>query len=322
MAICVCCPCGYPLDCDNLELLVSVSCPRCKKELTLELGDSPERRKVALLTIMEGPHWVGEQFVVPVGENVVIGKAASNWLPLEGDGVSDVHCVLRLTNTGSLVIEDKQSHTGTWVGQQRIARGKLGLTQSFRVGEFRLRLDLQGADGSTVSAAQGTGAVSDEPRLPTMHAVTPKATIGAWLVRNRFILSRNLFMAMAWLAAAYHMLGLHQNRINSWSWRSAVAIGLCILTGLSLAGRRVTLAHQYFKYVSLVVLVLLAVVDMTWQLPAGAIAALGLAACLSLLCLRVPSQILAAIAALTGSTAVLIIGIATCKHVMAQFSSF
>src|SRR5262245_47695198 len=116
MAQTICCPCGSPIDCDNLELVITVECPRCRKELNLELqadNNSPAGRR-AMLTVMEGPYWVGEQFVLPVGEVLRIGQGTGNWLSLESTSVSDIHCRLQLTPQGAVIVEDHASHSGVW----------------------------------------------------------------------------------------------------------------------------------------------------------------------------------------------------------------
>ncbi len=177
MSFVVCCPCGNPLERDDVDLVVALDCPHCKRELTLEFEDAEKRRLRAVVTVMEGPHWVGERFIAPVGERLSIGRALGSWLSLDGDGVSDIHCELRLSKRGSLVIEDCGSEGGTWVGKQRISRGRLADKHSFRVGEFRLRVDFQGDDGA--SAAADDTPFADQTRdLPEMEAVIEEETPG------------------------------------------------------------------------------------------------------------------------------------------------
>ena len=304
MAIIVCCPCGNPLDCDNLDLVITVTCPQCRRELTLELEGVTAGRR-ALLTVMEGPHWVGERFVVPVGVDLSIGQTGGNWLSLDSDKVSPVHCRIQLGADGSVIVEDRQSTSGTWIGDLRIARGKLPPKGSLRVGEFRLRLDYESADGTTIVAATPGSANDQSGILPTMTRVRGRRTPGAWAVSNRFKLSRWMLMLFAWLAGAFH--GIELIRANGWlRWQGLVA-GVVILAAISMSGRRVTLSHKHFKYASLLLLIVLALVDLNWGLPVGAISCLGMAACVLMLVLRTPSELTALGAALLGTFALCVL---------------
>jgi hypothetical protein len=307
MAISICCPCGRPLDCDNLDLIVTLTCPRCRQELSVELGENAAQRKLALLTIMDGPHWIGEQFVVPIDVDLSIGKASGNWLALDGEGVADRHCALRLFSSGALVVEDRKSPTGTWVGNQRIAKGRLAPRQSFRVGPFRLRLDYQSSDGTTVAAA--TVAVADASGLlPTMVSVTTRKTPLQGFLKHRYRIVRAMLLTFALVVGLLHVLGLHGKAVDPWPWHKATIAGLLVAGGVLMSSRRVALAHRQLKFVSLGVLVLLAILDLLWALPAISIGALGLAACVSVLCLvENPSAAFATFAAATGSLSVILV---------------
>src|SRR5688572_24255562 len=125
MAYVVCCPCGNPLDCENLDIVVTLACPRCEKEMEIELDGARGQRVRGVLTVMEGPMWVGQRFVIPIGPDLKMGKADDNWLALDGDEVSDHHCQIRLTPQGEVILRDLESNNGTWVGPVRVAQGKL-----------------------------------------------------------------------------------------------------------------------------------------------------------------------------------------------------
>ena len=114
MALLVSCPCGNPLDCDHLELVVALSCPKCERELTIEAEDDNGRSYHAVLTVVEGPYWVGEQFVMPLGEDLTLGKGQGNWLSLESDVLAEKHCRLRFSPPGGVEIEDLSTESGTW----------------------------------------------------------------------------------------------------------------------------------------------------------------------------------------------------------------
>jgi len=300
MALVVCCPCGNPLDCDNLELVVSLTCPRCEREILLELDTGGEQALRMILTVMEGTHWVGERFVMPIGTNLAIGAASGNWLSLDSEDLADVHCRLHVTKQGQVAIEDQNSASGTWIADQRIQRGQLSPQQSLTIGKFRFRLDIQAADGIE-AAPPSTPAESDARPLPIMARVRPFETPGFWLISNRFQVARSLMIASACLMGIYHTCSLHLlSEDRGWEPRRAVLAGLVILATLLISGLRVTQARRHFKFAAVLVLVLLAAVDVHWTIPVPAIALLLLAACLMLLITRVPSQSTAILAAFLG----------------------
>ena len=89
MAILICCPCGLPLDCENIDLVIDAACPRCKRNLDLEFEDESGARRRAVLTILEGPIWKGEQFVMPIGQQLTLGTGTDGWLSLEGENLEE-----------------------------------------------------------------------------------------------------------------------------------------------------------------------------------------------------------------------------------------
>lgn len=300
MALVVCCPCGNPLDCDQLDLVVTVNCPLCRRELTLEVEDPAGRARRAILTVMEGPFWVGEKFIVPVGVELRIGKATGNWLALDCESLADVHCRLRLGTDGAFELEDGKSAAGTWIGKQRVARGKVLPKQSFRTGDFRFRFDITSPDGTTVIAAPGGGIAVDESSfLPVMKEVKGRHDPLKWFSVNRFLIARTFMTTFAVLIAAYHFLFTLQKTESSRPWLVATGVGAVVMVLFTLAGRRVALVHKHMKYGSLGVLVGFAIIDMIFTMHVPAISCLAMAACLTLLIMRVPSGTLG----LLGTTA-------------------
>ncbi len=287
MALVVCCPCGNPLECDELELIVTLDCPHCRQELTLEFEDSDKRRRRAVLTVMEGPHWIGERFIVPVDTTLRLGRALGNWLSLDGDGVSDTHCELRLTKRGSLVIEDLGSEKGTWVGKQRISRGRLADRQSFRVGEFRLRVDFQSSDGGP-AVEDGTPVDDHTKHLPEMAQVIEEETPGVWITRHRFVAARWFLTSFAWLSGAFHWSHLWHEA--NWTWYKAAATGLVILILFAELGRRMALVNPPVNYVALASLLALTIFDAFVPLAPEAVASLLMIVALSILIVRPPTH--------------------------------
>lgn len=316
MAQVVCCPCGNPVDCDQLELVVTVSCPHCQRELTIELEDAGGRSTRAILTVMEGPFWIGEQFILPVGVELTIGRASGNWLSLDSETLSPRHCRLHLSPDGMVTVEDGKSEAGTWIGKQRIARGKLLPKQSFRAGEFRFRLDVNSSDGTTVVGAPGAAVPLDESGfLPVMREVKNRRDPLRWFAINRFIIARWYMLVLAILTAAYHFMRFSRSTESSRPLLMGTLGAAAILALFLIAGRRVALAHRHLKYLSLAVLVLLAIVDLSIGLTIPAISCLAMAACLTVLILRVPSGALALIGTIAGLCSVTVILTGTYKLV-------
>lgn len=315
MAVVVCCPCGNPLDCDNLELVVTLTCPRCSRELTLEIEGKQGGNCRALLTIMEGPSWVGERFVMPVGLSLSIGSAGGNWISLESDAVSDTHCRLRVSEQGRVTLEDLGSEAGTWIETQRVRQGTLAACQSFRTGDFRFRLDFEAPDGAA-SAAPATYRHDAAQPLPTLNQVRPRGTPGRWLIRSRFQFSRGLIVAFAWLIALHHFVCLPNHPTGAWKSPQACLVGLLFLAALLTAGRRVALAHRYFRFAPLGVLLVLAAIDFQWSMPIPALACLLLAAAVAILIIRPPAQVPAILAALLGITAATTMVVLTARDLL------
>ncbi len=299
------CACGNPLEGENLDLVVTMSCPHCQRELTLEMDDATGASRRPLLTVVQGPHWVGEQFVVPVGIDLSIGSGPSNWLTLEDGSISEVHCRLRLLPDGGLMIEDQKSERGTWVGPKRIARGKLIPSQPFRVGVFQFRLDLCLIEAQPAPPPQRINLQDGDPSV-RFDVTPPQPALFRWIVRNRFQISR-LYMAVgAWMMGVFHAVAWYGGR--GWGAWSRLVLGAMLITAVMLAsGSHVSLAHRRFKYASLIVLVLLAVIDLSCQFHGAAIASLCLAACLTILVMRIPTGLFATLSVVVGLAGLLVL---------------
>jgi hypothetical protein len=321
MALTICCPCGNPLDCDHLELVVSLTCPRCQREIELEVQLAPDRHAFAILTIMEGPYWVGEQFVMPIAQDLRIGKAAGNWLSLESDALSNTHCRLQLTANGHVIVEDLKSDSGTWIGSQRIVRGRLQPLQSFSAGGFRFRLDMPSPDGTTVAMTSPVARLVETKPLPTLTNITREKTLPDQLIAARFLWSRRAVLLFAWITAVYHACSLARRPESSQAWLSAILLGLAIGAGLTAMARRLTIAHPYSRFVSLAVIFALAIADLAWKLPGGAIASLGLVGALAMLLPVLPTVPMAVSAGVLGLLALMLSACVTIRGLITLVSS-
>jgi hypothetical protein len=309
MSLVVCCPCGNPLDVDRLEMVVSLTCPQCSREFELDVEDGPQRRRRAVLTVVEGTHWVGKKFLIPVETELALGRALGNWLCLEDHRVSNLHCKLRLTARGDAVLEDCKSMNGTWIGEQRIARSPLGGGQDFRVGPFQFRFAL--CDVSELIQAESQEAFDDDSRfLPTMRAVGTKPSFSATLVQYRFVLARWMMLAGAWLVALFHTAALPERMGAGWTFSRAGAMSFLFAVGMTLLSRKVTLVDRVMRYAPIGVFAMLSVTDLVLQLTAPAIGLLLISAAMSLLLVQRPRAVSALLAAVTGVAGALVILIA------------
>lgn len=317
MGLAVQCACGNALEGENLDLVVTLSCPHCRRELTLELDDVTGTSKRPVLTVIQGPYWVGTQFVVPVGVDLSIGRGTANWIVLEDASISEVHCRIRLLPDSGLILEDQKSATGTWVGPKRVARGKLITSQPFRLGNFSFRLDLLPID--TTGAPPPPIDLRDEGPSVRMDVTRPEPAAFRWIIRNRFQISRLLVFIGAWTMGVYHAVAWFPGS-KGWGHWSRLVLGAAAITGAMLAsGSRVSLAHRQFKYASLAVLVMLAIIDLVFQFHGAAIAALCLAACLTILVMRVPTGLLATLSVVVGAAGLLILLGATIQRCIGLF---
>lgn len=304
MALLVCCPCGNPLDCEHLEVVVTLTCPTCSRELTLEVESAENRRYFAVLTVMDGPYWVGEQFVMPVGEELYLGKAAKNWLSLESEALADKHCKLHLSSNGRIDVEGLSEEKGTWIGEVCVAKGRLNAQESLTIGEYRFRLDFRDAIAGAMVTRETDAEMAGSGVLPELTSVAGGKTLAGWLVSNRFLLSRWFLVIFAWFVSIDHACTLRTR--GGWAWYWAVIAGVAILVTLLVSAQWLSLARRHLRYVSLAFLVLLAMLDVAaWQMPMSAVTALILASALVLLVARLPSPFLAVFADLLSVIAVL-----------------
>ncbi|MCA9254248.1 MAG: FHA domain-containing protein [Phycisphaerales bacterium] len=290
MAILICCPCGLPLDCENIDLVIDAACPRCKRNLDLEFEDESGARRRAVLTILEGPIWKGEQFVMPIGQQLTLGSGTDGWLSLEGEDLEEKHCRLRVSTSGYCVVEDLDTASGTWIDNARIVKGKLFPTQSVRIGEFRFRLDFRstlGQDQPAVAISDvGAVAIAPDQTFERLRHVT--SPLGK-LIQRRFVYARSALSAFAWITAAYHCVHLRYVAEPNWPGYWAVIASAIIVTILLATTRLVALVHRYAKYAGIASLVLLSIVDLAaWRLHGAAIPPLVLAAAVSLAITRTP----------------------------------
>jgi uncharacterized membrane protein YqaE (UPF0057 family) len=269
---------------------------------------------------LEGPYWVGERFVMPVNQELVIGRATGHWLSLNSASLSDAHCRLHVAEDGRILVEDLESRSGTWIGSQRIIRGRLASMQCFSVGGFRFRLDLQSADGTTAIAQPLLAAPAETQPLPLTG---PKRlpSLGAFLARGRFQLSRWGLVIFAWLAGVYHACWLSCRPSGPWPALAAVLMGVVVTLALVAAARKLALVHGRHKYAAVIALLLLAVVDFCWKLPGPTAAGLGLAVSVGMLMIANAQGTSAIVAAIIGCSSLGLMLVATVRGLLPLISS-
>jgi pSer/pThr/pTyr-binding forkhead associated (FHA) protein len=116
-----------------------VACSSCSKPLRvvspgLEPNTAPLDR---MLTIVEGPMFVGERIFIGGNYPIRIGKRPDSHIVLSGYLVSRRHCELVPTDTGWR-IEDRASTNGVYVNDERTPGHDLRHGDRVRLGEFHL----------------------------------------------------------------------------------------------------------------------------------------------------------------------------------------
>jgi hypothetical protein len=199
-----------------------------------------------------------------------------------------------------------------------VVKSRLTPDQTFTVGEYRFKLQFQDAiDNEAVSQPSASAAPRRPARLPALVRVGAGKSPTDWLVRNRFQLSRWLVLSFAWVAAVYHFCALQLSSDIALKGYQAFLVGAAILGAVSFSGRRVSLAHRYLKFLSLAVLVILAISDIIGARPLPAICALVLASVLPLFTTLVPSRVVAVFAALLGTGSTVILAILALRSTLA-----
>jgi len=311
MALLLCCPCGTPIDAENIDLIVEAECPRCQRMLNLELEVATGRYQRPVLTVLEAsePAWVGEKFIVPIGESLTVGTGSGIWLSLESGDLAERHCSLRVSSKGYIVIEDLETQSGTWVGGARIAKGKLRAGEWFRIGEYRFRLDFRSslgtASGGTSDEEEDFAAVLPDGEVARLHhSDSPLAR----LVQNRFTIARQSLKVFAGLALVYHVIMLRFHDTHPWELHYALLAGIIIFGLLFASTRFMRVLHKGLRFLPIGLLVVLAIVDIAaWMAPFACIGALVMAAGLMLWINDSSEPTVAVIACLAVLTALILI---------------
>jgi len=254
------CVCGNGIQCDRLDLIVALPCPVCGREIDVEYLDTERKRRRLTLTVVEGPQMSGQRFVVPIGEDLLIGSTGQRWLRLVDGAVDGVHCRLHATAQGVMLLEDLKSSTGSWIGAARIVTGEIAPGQQLRIGQYSLRLDREEVERPRIANQLRAHRIQDEqeeqaPRLSRVAA----PGFSRWIISQRFNLARGLTSTFGWLAAWLHF------RISSphWGLDPAYSASICIAGGVALTwiAGRMSMVRQGWNLAGAIVPGFLAIID-------------------------------------------------------------
>ncbi len=317
MAMVVHCSCGYPLDVDQLELVVSLTCPSCSNELDLEVELDGGQSGLATLSIVEGPHWVGEHFVMPVGRPLIIGSAEKNWLCLHSDALNDMHCRVRVAQNGALLLEDLQSSSGTWVGKQRISRCRLGPQRAFSAGGYRFLYALQSSDASTVMTAAPHDTVKrKKPKQAALGRIKSSNSALSRIIAQRFSIARIAATVFAVLVGIHHLFALSPRCENVLSWPAAGILAAVFAAALIAGVRRIVLGNDIMRFIAPALLTAIWITDLAWGLYGGAVAALCFCFFLTIVLLRVSSETILLIAGIIGGIGTLLLALCAIRSIV------
>lgn len=117
---------------------------------------------MAKLEVLNGKS-EGEVFELEENEVIEVGTKRKAGLRLRDRGISYVHAVLTLKNE-VLVIEDRHSGTGTWVGDEQLGTETHDLAdgKTFRMGDIELRFTLEKAAPEADKAPEAVGAAVED----------------------------------------------------------------------------------------------------------------------------------------------------------------
>lgn len=303
------------MEAGGIDVVVSLRCPACEREMTLEYAGSEKERRRAILEVVEGPRFLGEQFVVPINEELVIGSAEGGWLRFQDGGLDAVHCWIKVDHHGAVMVGDLGSKTGTWIDQLRVVEGVLDPEQHLRLGYYRLRVR-----HAMVGEAPPEEQKADEGETPeavpliTMKSIEAEETPVHRLVALRFYLARNGLIILSWLGGMHHFLEMRQ-----WpgqSWIVAALSGIAYTFILSQFAQRIGLTEARTNLAALIVAGLAAVIDAGLFLWFAAAAAALVAGASAVLILKEPKPEHAIGATTLGAAGLAVLAVVTIQKMI------
>jgi hypothetical protein len=257
MAEIIHCPCGQAIEFSRTDVLETIDCPVCRRELVLDLQSDGQRRR-AFLTVVAGPDRVGEQIIVPVGHDLRIGSAHGAWLYLLHDSVAPHHCSLMLDPTGQLVAFSPQATPDgpANVNQYRIA---IRPGQLVRIGDFHLRFAIGAIEQPRAMTAPAAAAPPPPPPTPILKDLSSVDPVSRFLIRHRFRLARIALFCVAVLLAVFH--GFHLAYRDEIPWYYALAACAAIFGGLVALSRTIGLTRRAWNLAVILIVLLAAAVE-------------------------------------------------------------
>jgi GGDEF domain-containing protein len=130
---------------------------------------SAEKLALVLINAPDESH-VGKEFAI-AASGAAIGRAPDNDIVLHGNSVSRRHCLVSRADSGIVVI-DRGSSNGTWVGANRCGKQPVSLAQGqqLRVGDYSFALLEARRPPQAEDSAAETGTTSAERLAGCMQA--------------------------------------------------------------------------------------------------------------------------------------------------------
>ncbi len=303
------------MEAGGIDVVVALRCPACEREMTLEYAGPQKERRRAILEVVEGPRFLGEQYVVPINEELVLGAEEGGWLRLPDGGLDAVHCWIKVDHHGAVTIGDLGSKTGTWIDQLRIVEGVLDPEQHLRLGYYRMRVR-HAVVGEALPEEQKAdeGETPEAVPLVTMKSIEAEETPVHRLVALRFYLARNGLIILSWLAGMHHFLEIRQ-----WpgqSWIVAALSGIFYTLIVSQFAQRIGLTEPRTNLATLIVTGLAAVVDAGLFLWFPAVAAALMAGASAVLILKEPKPEHAIGATTLGTAGLAVLAVVTIQELI------
>jgi serine/threonine protein kinase len=123
------------------------------------------------LELISGPE-SGRSLAIAEGKTVVVGRGQGSDLLINDPSISRSHCTLQVDG-GKLILRDKESRSGTYLGPQRVTEHVWLPGQVLKLGDTEIRCRLGDQPDATTLVGRGIAPATStpDPRVPPLPAL-------------------------------------------------------------------------------------------------------------------------------------------------------
>jgi len=110
------------------------------------------------VSLYEGGTLVREE--VFTQKTIRIGRGGQNHLRLQGEGISNLHCMIEWKDSGEFLLSDLESATGTFVNGKKVSHATLNPGDEVKVGETTLVFDFEAGRTAAIADGSWTGSLT------------------------------------------------------------------------------------------------------------------------------------------------------------------